>query len=57
MSAEGSHDFSKSNFILMVGGQILLLVLILMVVSFGTGSVSFPAAAVKNMMSKLPKTS
>ena len=57
MSADGSHDFSKSNFILMIGGQIILLVLVLMVVSFGTGPISFPAAAVKNMMSKLPKTS
>jgi len=58
MSADSSqYDFSKSDFILMIGGQILLLVIVLMVVSFGTGPVSFPAQAVKNMISKMPKTS
>jgi hypothetical protein len=50
------YDFSKSNFILMIGGQILLLVLTLMIVSFGTGPVSFPANAVRNMISKGLKT-
>lgn len=51
------YDFSKSNFILMIGGQILLLVLALMIVSFGTGPISFPAEAVKTMLSKQSKTS
>ena len=45
-------DFSKSNLILMVGGQILLLVFSLMVVFFGTAPLSFPANAVRNMLSK-----
>ena len=45
-------DFSKSNLILMVGGQILILVLALMVVFFGTAPLSFPANAMKNMLSK-----
>jgi hypothetical protein len=45
-------DFSKSNLILMVGGQILILVLLLMIVFFGVEPLSFPAAAVRNMISK-----
>ena len=57
MSADSSHDFSKSNFILMIGGQILLLVLVLMVVSFGSAPLIFPAQAVRNMISKHTKTS
>lgn len=44
-------DFSKSNLILMVGGQILLLVFALMVVFFGTAPLSFPTNAVRNMLS------
>jgi hypothetical protein len=44
-------DFSKSNLILMVGGQILLLVFLLIIVFFGTAPLSFPAAAVRNMVS------
>jgi hypothetical protein len=43
-------DFSKSNLILMVGGQILLLVLALMVVFFGTAPLSFPANAMRSML-------
>jgi len=58
MSADCSqYDFSKSNFILMIGGQILLLVLVLMVVFFGTPPLSFPANAVRKMVSKQTKTS
>ncbi len=45
-------DFSKSNLILVVGGQILLLVFGLMIVFFGTAPLSFPANAMKNMLSK-----
>jgi hypothetical protein len=45
-------DFSKSNLILMIGGQILLLVLALMVVFFGTPPTSFPAKSVKNMLNR-----
>ena len=45
-------DFSKSNLILMVGGQILLLVFLLMIVFFGTQPLTFPANAVRNMLAK-----
>ena len=46
------YDFSKSNLVLMIGGQILLLVLLLMIVFFGTEPLSFPANAVRNMVAK-----
>jgi hypothetical protein len=45
-------DFSKSNLILMVGGQILLIVFSLMIVFFGTAPLSFPADAMRNMISR-----
>jgi hypothetical protein len=45
-------DFSKSNLVLIVGGQILVLVFLLMIVFFGTEPLSFPADAVRNMISK-----
>jgi hypothetical protein len=45
-------DFSKSNLVLMVGGQILILVFLLMIVFFGTEPLSFPANAVRNMVAK-----
>lgn len=47
-----TYDFSKSNLILMVGGQILLLVLALMVVFSGTAPLSFPANAVRNLLER-----
>jgi hypothetical protein len=47
-----TFDFTKSNLILIVGGQILVLVLLLMIVFFGTEPLSFPADAVRNMLSK-----
>lgn len=46
------YDFSKSNLVLMIGGQILMLVLLLMVVMFGTAPLTFPAQAVRNVLSK-----
>jgi hypothetical protein len=49
---EQVFDFSKSNLVLMVGGQILLLVFGLMIVFFGTAPLSFPADAMRNMLSK-----
>ena len=49
---QNGYDFSKSNLVLMVGGQILILVFLLMIVFFGTAPLSFPANAVKNMVSK-----
>ena len=45
-------DFSKSNLALMVGGQVLLIVFLLMIVFFGTAPLSFPANAVRNMISR-----
>ena len=45
-------DFSKSNLVLMVGGQILFIVFLLMIVFFGTVPLSFPADAVRNMISR-----
>jgi len=41
MNALKQPDFSMSNLILMVGGQILLLVFLLMVVFFGTQPLNF----------------
>jgi len=52
MNALKQPDFSMSNLILMVGGQILLLVFLLMVVFFGTQPLTFPANAVRNMLDK-----
>lgn len=51
-TTSGSYDFSKSNLVLMVGGQLLILVLLLMIVLFGTAPLSFPADAVRNMISR-----
>ena len=45
-------DFSRSNLVLMVGGQILFIVFLLMIVFFGTAPLSFPADAVRNMTSR-----
>ncbi len=50
-------DFSKSNLVLIVGGQILVLVFLLMIVFFGTDPLSFPADAVRNMISKKANSS
>ena len=46
------YDFSKSNLVLMVGGQVLLLALLLMIVMFGTAPLTFPAQAVRNALSR-----
>jgi hypothetical protein len=45
-------DFTMSNLVLMIGGQILILAILLMVVFFGTAPLSFPANAVRNMISR-----
>ena len=45
-------DFTISNTVLMIGGQILILVLMLMIVFFGVPPLKFPVAAVKNMVTK-----
>ena len=49
-NVSNGYDFSKSNLVLMVGGQLLVLVLLLMVVMFGTAPLSFPANAVRKMI-------
>ena len=47
-----SYDFSKSDLLLMVGGQIMLLVLVIMVVWFGVGPLQFAYAdQMRNMLS------
>ena len=46
-------DFSKSNMILMIGGQILMLAILLIIVMFGTAPLTFPAQAMRNTLSKL----
>ena len=47
-----SYDFSKSNLLLMVGGQIMLLVLVIMVVWFGVGPLQFAYVdQMRNMLS------
>ena len=52
-----AYDFTKSNLVLMIGGQILVLAILLMVVFFGTAPLSFPADAVRNMLSRnIPKS-
>lgn len=50
--ATSQYDFSKSNLVLMIGGQVLLLALLLMIVMFGTAPLTFPAQAVRNALSK-----
>lgn len=45
------YDFTMSNIVLMVGSQILLLGILLMIVYFGVPPVSFPANAVRKMLS------
>ena len=44
-------NFAYSNLALMIGGQVLLIVLLLMIVFFGVAPLSFPANAVRNMVS------
>jgi hypothetical protein len=45
-------NFAYSNLALMIGGQILLLVLLLMIVFFGVEPLSFPANKVRNMINR-----
>ncbi len=49
-------DFTTSNLILMVGGQILILAIVLMIVLFGVPQVSFPANAVRKMLNSTKTT-
>jgi hypothetical protein len=54
ISNQSAYDFSKSNMILTIGGQILLVVIALMVVFFGTAPLKFDANAVRNMLKSQP---
>lgn len=46
------YDFSKSDLLLMVGGQIMLLILVIMVIWFGVGPLQFAyAEQMRNMLS------
>ena len=46
------YDFTKSNLLLMVGGQVMLLVLVIMVICFGVGPLQFAYAdQMRNMLS------
>lgn len=54
-SSSSQYDFSKSNLVLMIGGQVLLLALLLIVVMFGTAPLTFPANAVRNALSNTVK--
>lgn len=47
------YDFSKSNLVLLVGGQILILVILLLIVFFGVPPMSFPANSVRNLVSTI----
>jgi hypothetical protein len=44
-------DFSMSNFILMIGRQLLFLSMILLIIFFGTKPLSFPLAPFLDKMS------
>ncbi len=49
-----SYNFSNSNLILMIGGQVLGIILIIMIVLFGTPPLLFPANAVRSMLKNTP---
>jgi hypothetical protein len=44
-------DFSKSNMALMIGGQVLVFVLIVFLVNQGGSPISFPANAMRKILS------
>lgn len=49
-SNKNVYDFSKSNMILTIGGQILLIVISLLIVFSGTAALKFDSNAVRNML-------
>jgi hypothetical protein len=52
------YDFSKSDLLLMVGGQIMLLAVVIMVVWFGVGPIQFAYVdQMRNMLSVIPSVS
>lgn len=52
--SESQYNFSNSNLILMIGGQILALILVIMIILFGTPPILFPANAVRSMLKNTP---
>ena len=44
------YDYSMSNLILMVGGQILAIVMVFLVMNFGSGTITLPADEIKKMV-------
>ena len=54
-NGESIYNFSKSDLLLMVGGQIVFLLIAIMVVWFGVRPVQFEyAEQMRNMISKTP---
>ena len=49
--SQGVPDFSMSNFILMIGRQLLFLTMVLLVIFFGTSPISFPLAPLMDKIS------
>jgi hypothetical protein len=45
-----NYDFTASNMVLMIGGQILLILVGLFIVFFGSSVTSFPANSVRKML-------
>ena len=52
--ADSQFNFSNSNLVLLIGGQILGIILIIMIVLFGTPPLLFPANAVRSMLKNTP---
>jgi len=50
MSSSQRYDFTYSNLILTIGGQILTLVIIIMIVLFGVGPVRWSANEVESIV-------
>jgi len=53
MTTHNGYDFSKSNLILMIGGQLLFLALLIMILFFGPPPTTFPTNAVRQMVSSI----
>ncbi len=51
-SNKSSYNFQYSDMVLSIGGKILFVILLVMIILFGTPPLSFPANAVRSMLSK-----
>lgn len=47
-----TFNFDYSNIVLSIGGQILFILFAIMILLFGTPTMSFPVANVKKMLNK-----